>query len=149
MFLIDREEIGPQQFVGMCWQRSIEMVVAVLATLKSGSGLPAALIWTSTPRVKQMLAGCGPGRLVISTSTMSDRLSGTGPVLWLDAAATRDRLIRSSPRNVTDADRRCRLCPEHPAYMIYTSGSTGNPKGVVVSHQNVVPIYLAAHQSLV
>ena len=46
--------------------------------------------------------------------------------------------------DLTDAERRTALRPEHPAYVIYTSGSTGRPKGVLIPHRNVVGLFTAA-----
>ena len=61
----------------------------------------------------------------------------------LDDPALVAELAGLDGADVTDAERRASLMPEHPAYVIYTSGSTGRPKGVAVPH-GAVGNFLAA-----
>ncbi|WP_405655597.1 non-ribosomal peptide synthase/polyketide synthase [Streptomyces sp. RK9] len=127
---------GPERFVALALPRSTDLVVAVLATLKSGAaylpvdpGLPAE-------RVAHLLGDATP--VVLVTSTHADvRADGTDvPVLLLDDPAVRADLDRRPAAGPTT-----RPLPESPAYAIYTSGSTGRPKGVVVPHANVVRLF--------
>ncbi|MEU8894201.1 amino acid adenylation domain-containing protein, partial [Streptomyces sp. NPDC048442] len=126
---------GPESVVAIAVPRSVEMVVAVLAVLKSGAAyLP---IDTEYPadRIAYMLADAAPA-LVITTQDVVPHLpkSGGQPVLPLDAAATAVELAAHSADDLVDGDGFVAPLPDNAAYVIYTSGSTGTPKGVVVRH---------------
>ncbi|MGY2063790.1 AMP-binding protein, partial [Nocardia gipuzkoensis] len=115
--------------------RTEVLPVALLGTLTSGAGyLP---IDTTYPRqrLEFMLNDAAP-ICILTTPELRDSLPDTDiPVMLLSEADsyTDDR--------VTDADRIVPLRPESLAYVIYTSGSTGVPKGVGVSHRNVLELF--------
>ncbi|MGW1893342.1 non-ribosomal peptide synthase/polyketide synthase [Streptomyces sp. NPDC002004] len=130
---------GPERYVALALPRSTELVVAVLAVLKTGAaylpidpGLPAE-------RVAQLLQDAVPVALVTTTATAGSAGDTGVPVLALDdPAVTADLAARPAGG---PAGRSRRPLPESPAYAIYTSGSTGRPKGVVVPHANVVRLF--------
>ncbi|MGW0538412.1 amino acid adenylation domain-containing protein, partial [Streptomyces sp. NPDC003032] len=128
---------GPEKFVALALPRSAEVVVAVLAVLKSGAAyLPVDPDYPAE-RIAFMLADAEPA-LVLRAAGTPDPLPGPD-VPRVDLA---DLLadIAAQPGDVapvTDTDRAAPLRPHHPAYVIYTSGSTGRPKGVVVEHASV------------
>ncbi|MFB9905655.1 amino acid adenylation domain-containing protein [Allokutzneria oryzae] len=107
---------GPETFVAVALPRSVEMVVAVLAVLKSGAGyLPLDPDYPAD-RLRFMVEDARP---VLGLG----RVPGGVPVLELDG----DGPIADGPAaQVTN-----------PAYVIYTSGSTGKPKAVVVTHSGI------------
>ena len=111
---------GPGSLVALTLPRGADLVIAILAVLKSGAGY-----------------------LPIDTAYPADRIA-----FMLDDAAPALELglpLPDSPTvdtDLTDADRLAPLRDEHPAYVIYTSGSTGRPKGVVVEHRSL-KAYLA------
>ncbi|PWR15429.1 non-ribosomal peptide synthetase [Micromonospora sicca] len=127
--------VGPESLVALALPRSPELVVAVLAVLKSGAAyLP---IDTSYPaeRIAWLLDDAAPA-LVLATAATAALVPGEVPVLAV--AADVDAPLTDADRvPVTDADRVAPLRPGHPAYVLYTSGSTGRPKGVVVEHRSV------------
>jgi non-ribosomal peptide synthetase component F len=122
---------GPERLVAIAMPRSAEMIVAVLAVLKTGAGY--APVDPSYPQdwVAYMLADARPVTIVTTTQAARDLPGGT-PRVVLDDPAVIAVLSRQA-----DDDLAGRLRPANPAYVIYTSGSTGRPKGVVVSHRNV------------
>ncbi|HEU0088804.1 MAG TPA: non-ribosomal peptide synthase/polyketide synthase, partial [Pseudonocardiaceae bacterium] len=135
----------PERFVALALPRSADLIVALLAVLKSGaaylpidSGYPAE-------RVAFMLRDARPS-LLLTTSALADRLPAVAGVteLVLDCAQTVEALAGHSGDNVADGDRMSALSEVNPAYVIYTSGSTGRPKGVVVTHENAVDLVLWA-----
>ncbi|MFD1832209.1 amino acid adenylation domain-containing protein [Streptomyces desertarenae] len=135
--------VGPEDFVALAVPRSADLVVAVLAVLKSGAAYLAVDPDYPAERTSYILGDCRPAA-VLSTTAVRAALHGTvgeaaGEVPWLllDSPRTRAAAAGLPAAPVTDADRRSPLLPDHPAYTIYTSGSTGRPKGVVVSHANV------------
>ncbi|MEU6484913.1 amino acid adenylation domain-containing protein [Streptomyces sp. NPDC046887] len=133
---------GPGRFVGLVLPRSADLVVALLAVVKTGAAYvpidpayPADRIAYTVSDVELVLA-------VTDRRSQSLLPDGTARVV-LDDTGTAQRVGARPPTDLTDADRLSPLLPATPAYVIYTSGSTGRPKGVVVSHQNVVRLFSA------
>ncbi|HEX4714677.1 MAG TPA: amino acid adenylation domain-containing protein, partial [Ktedonobacteraceae bacterium] len=115
------EGIGPENIVALSLPRSLEMVIALLAILKSGAAY-----------------------LPIDTDYPADRiqfmLDDARPALLLTHTEIAQRLAQAEPyphSNPTDQQRVRPLHLLHPAYLIYTSGSTGKPKGAVVTHSGI------------
>ncbi|MFH8369395.1 non-ribosomal peptide synthase/polyketide synthase [Streptomyces sp. NPDC018031] len=128
---------GPERFVALALPRSADLVVAVLAVLKTGAAYLPIDPGQPAERFAGLLRDTAPVMLV-TTCEAAGRAAGTAvPVLPLDDAAVRADLARR-PAAAGPARR---PLPEHPAYAIFTSGSTGRPKGVVVPHANVVRLF--------
>ncbi|MDP5209827.1 non-ribosomal peptide synthetase [Microbulbifer sp. 2205BS26-8] len=131
-YLIE-QGVGPDVLVGLCVERSIEMVVALLAILKAGGAYVPLDSATPESRLQFMLADSTP-RLLIS-----DRpISGDIPQIDITEA---ERWSDYPTANPVVADLR----PDHLAYVIYTSGSTGEPKGVMVEHRQVGRLFAATN----
>ncbi len=117
--------------VGICLTPSVEVFASILAILKIGAAyLPLDPSYPSQ-RLQLMINDSG-ARIVISDSQYSSLLNvDKKAVLLLDQAADSIAAfpITKPASNVTKDDL---------AYIIYTSGSTGNPKGVMISHANIV-----------
>ncbi|RDI58942.1 amino acid adenylation domain-containing protein, partial [Nocardia pseudobrasiliensis] len=132
--LIDRGA-GPETLVAVAVPRDEALPIALLGTLTSGAGyLPIDTTYPAQ-RLEFMLNDAAP-TCILTTAEMRDSLPDTDiPIMLLSEADgyTDDR--------VTDADRIAPLRPENLAYVIYTSGSTGVPKGVGVSHRNVLELF--------
>jgi amino acid adenylation domain-containing protein len=131
--------VAPETRVGIALERSLEMVVALLGTLKAGAAyLPLDLDYPQA-RLEQMLADAEPA-IVISLQSHRHRLPDSTSVLALDEdeVETQKLLAQAAVSHPQDRQRSCSLQPLHPAYVIYTSGSTGTPKGAVVSHEGIV-----------
>ena len=145
--LLVAEGIGPEHIVALAVPRSTDLVVALLAILKSG----AAYLPLDPQYPAQRLAFIlGDAKLVrlITTRTLAAALPASMvadlPLLCLDDPVIKDRLAHATSNNVECRERKLPLLPQHPAYVIYTSGSTGRPKGVVVTHAGLAS--LAASQ---
>ncbi|HEU4558105.1 MAG TPA: amino acid adenylation domain-containing protein, partial [Longimicrobium sp.] len=123
--------VGPEARVGICAERGVEMVVAVLGVLKAGGAYVPLDPGYPAERLAYMLADSAPAA-VLAQAHLRDRVeSADVPMLELDAAAP---AWTSLP--ATDP-RRGGLTSDHLAYVIYTSGSTGRPKGVRVPHASL------------
>ncbi|MFE9062442.1 non-ribosomal peptide synthase/polyketide synthase [Streptomyces violaceusniger] len=131
---------GPERFVALALPRTPELVVAVLAVLKSGAAyLPVDPAYPAE-RIAFMLGDIAPDT-VVTTADVADRIpAGAGGRILLDGTEFGRRLAELPAQDIGDAERRCPLDPGHPAYAIHTSGSTGTPKGVVVTHQSVAAL---------
>ncbi|MFD0414993.1 non-ribosomal peptide synthase/polyketide synthase [Streptomyces sp. NPDC127108] len=125
---------GPETVVGLALPRSADLVVGMLAVLRSGAGyLPIDPKYPSH-RLDFVLAEARPTLILTDTGTAGVLPASDVPQLRLDELT----LDGSPSAPVTDAERRAPLGPDHMAYVMYTSGSTGTPKGVVITHANVV-----------
>ncbi|MGY0056176.1 amino acid adenylation domain-containing protein [Streptomyces sp. LZ34] len=136
---------GPERLVGVALPRSVHLVVALLAVMKSGAGYVPVDPELPAERISYMLRDADPLLLVTDTATATTLPTPDGrPGLCVvvDAAETAARIAGQPATDVADADRAGALLAGHPVYAIYTSGSTGRPKGVVISHQSLVN-YLA------
>ncbi|WP_456280959.1 amino acid adenylation domain-containing protein [Cupriavidus sp. JZ107] len=112
---------GPETVVGVVLDRSPDLIVRLLATLKAGAAylpldpeLPAA-------RIEQLLRDAGV-KLVVTSRALSGRIDTSLPTIVMEDIG--------EPQAVRLPD----VDPRQLAYLIYTSGSTGTPKGVAVEH---------------
>ncbi|MGH3806800.1 MAG: amino acid adenylation domain-containing protein, partial [Pseudonocardiaceae bacterium] len=136
---------GPERCVALVLPRSVDMIVAVLAVVKSGAAYVPIDPDYPSERIGFIVDDAAPV-LVVTTREGATRLSpmAGGAALVVDHSTTVTELAGYSDRAVTDTDRICSLVLQHPAYVIYTSGSTGHPKGVVVSHVGLASFFAAA-----
>jgi amino acid adenylation domain-containing protein len=128
--------VGPEEPVAVCVERSVEMMVALLGILKAGGAYVPLDPGSPPERLSFFLQDAG-ARVLLTQERLLDRIAevaGKQPdvrILCLD----RDWpvVVRQSEEPI-----RSGVTSENLAYIIYTSGSTGQPKGVLVSHRNLV-----------
>ena len=133
--------VGPGTLVGICLDRSIEMVVSVLAILKAGGAYVP--LDPSYPQERlRLIMEDSAVRVVVTESSLETRLpSHRAAVVALDRE--RVRIEAESSERGTKV-----VSAQDLGYVIYTSGSTGRPKGVMVEHRNVVNLLAAMDQRL-
>jgi natural product biosynthesis luciferase-like monooxygenase protein len=126
--------------VGICTQRGIGMVVAVMAVLRSGACYVP--LDPSYPRERlQFMAGDAElAALVVDQRSLAAAPTAACPRVDLDADAA---AIEDADVLLDDT-----ATGDHIAYTIYTSGSTGRPKGVMVRHRNVTNFFLGMDRVL-
>lgn len=126
--------VEPGDLVGVCVERSLNMIVSLLGIWKAGAAYVPLDPSYPADRIAFMVADAELA-CVISHSTFTHLLDASeSPLLLLDEEA--DAL---SARSTAPPNREA--SPDHTAYVIYTSGSTGKPKGVVVTHRNLANFF--------
>ncbi|MEV0919321.1 amino acid adenylation domain-containing protein [Streptomyces sp. NPDC049967] len=136
---------GPEKVVALALPRSIEMVAALFAVLRTGAAYLPLDLDHPADRLRLMARDSGPLCLVSTTAvapSLRDADGSVAPELLLDDAAVAAELAALPGEEITDAERPAfaRGVPgrlDHPAYVIYTSGSTGRPKGVVTPYRGL------------
>ncbi|WP_329268215.1 non-ribosomal peptide synthase/polyketide synthase [Streptomyces sp. NBC_01451] len=127
---------APERVVALGLPRSLDMVVALFAVLRTGAAyLPLELDYPDD-RLAAMLDDARP-TMLLSTAAVSARLVGETPRVLLDDPAITAELDAYAGDSVSLA-----FSLEHPAYVIYTSGSTGRPKGVVTPYRGLTNMQL-------
>ena len=128
---------GPEQIVGLTLHRSADLVISLLAIIKSGAAyLPVDPDYPQE-RVQFMYEDARPG-VVITERAIAWLVPGDVRRVVVDDDALAATLAGQDASDVTDADRIAPLRTSHPVYVVYTSGSTGRPKGVVGLHAGYV-----------
>ncbi|MFJ4184891.1 amino acid adenylation domain-containing protein [Kitasatospora sp. NPDC089509] len=125
---------GPERTVALVMERSLGLVVSLLAVLKTGAAYLPVDPEYPADRIGHMLSDAAPAMVLTTGASGAAVPAGTAGVLRYEDLD----LSAHSAAPVTDADRPAPLLPAHPAYVIYTSGSTGKPKGVAVPHLGIV-----------
>jgi amino acid adenylation domain-containing protein len=114
---------GPNQLVGLCVDRSISLIVGLLAIVKTGAAYLPLDPMLPVERLRYMLEDSGV-QIVVSEKSIREELPAfPGATILLEDAG-----LHANPRGNLSISVR----PEDLAYLIYTSGSTGKPKGVQV-----------------
>ncbi|WP_420709127.1 amino acid adenylation domain-containing protein, partial [Streptomyces sp. AS58] len=128
---------GPESLVAVHLERSADLVVALLAVLKTGAAYLPVDPDHPADRITRLLADAGPV-LLLTAEALHPADRRQVPCLVLDDPQVTTRLSRLSAADVEDGDRTRDLLVDHPAYVIYTSGSTGRPKGVTITHRGLI-----------
>ncbi|MFQ5629958.1 MAG: condensation domain-containing protein, partial [bacterium] len=130
--------IGPEKPVGICMERSLEMIVGMLAVLKAGGAyLPLDPIYPQD-RLAFMLSDAR-APVLLTEERLKKRLGRAAPnVLCLDSEWKLVPILREKVASKAAAGSRNNVLVDNLAYVIYTSGSTGKPKGVAVSHRGLL-----------
>ncbi|HYP25634.1 MAG TPA: amino acid adenylation domain-containing protein [Blastocatellia bacterium] len=126
-----RAGVGPDSLVGICAERSLEMIVGLLGILKAGGAYVPLDPRNPLERMSAILEET-QAPLVLTQERLLDRLpASAGQIFCLDSewGAVASESEEPPASGVT---------PDNLAYVMYTSGSTGRPKGVAVTHRNVV-----------
>ncbi|MEV6118891.1 AMP-binding protein, partial [Streptomyces sp. NPDC052109] len=127
--------VGAGSVVGVCLERGVELLVAVLGVLKAGGAYMTIDPEYPAQRVAYMLDDAEPAVVLASVATQT-LVPGAVLVEDLDLAA-----LDGGPLDVV-------VRTQDAAYVIYTSGSTGRPKGVLVSHAGVASLVAGQRRRL-
>ncbi|WP_161965686.1 non-ribosomal peptide synthetase [Steroidobacter cummioxidans] len=127
--------VGRNHVVGICVDRSLEMLVGLLGIMKSGAGYMPLDPSYPMERLQYMLQDAAPP-VVLTQDHLQETLSGlwSGPAISL--TRMRSELAAYSDENLSSTE--LELTPRDPVYVIYTSGSTGLPKGTAMPHRAMV-----------
>ncbi len=133
--------VKPDQLVGLCMDRSLDMIVGLLGILKAGAAYVPLDPSYPAERLAYILADSG-----VSVVLSLKRLSAAIPsqdriIIFLDQEWP--NLAQESAENPEN-----HTLPENLAYMIYTSGSTGQPKGVMLHHRSAVNLWSGLRQTI-
>ena len=123
--------VGPDTLVGVCMERSLNMIVALLGVLKAGAAYVPLDPSYPKSRLEFMLADSG--LRVLLTEEQLKELWANDSVELVCIDRDWDKIQLEEAGNTVSG-----ATPENLAYVIYTSGSTGRPKGVQISHRAVV-----------
>ena len=123
--------VGPEVQVGICLERSIDLVVGMLGVLKAGAAYVPLDPDYPAERVTYMLSDAGTPILLTSRKVHSIAPEAAVERIYLDADW--EHIDSESTTNLESL-----AGPDNLAYVIYTSGSTGRPKGVGITHRSVV-----------
>lgn len=126
--------VGPDRLVGICVERSLEMVIGLLGILKAGGAYVPLDPTYPLERLAYMLEDASPQVLLVQERLREKVPKGAAEVISLDRDWS--EIAREDASNL--GSRMLGQHSRHLVYVIYTSGSTGKPKGAMNEHQAVI-----------
>eukprot|EP00903_Cladosiphon_okamuranus_P001879 g1877.t1 len=128
--LLREKGVGPDRFVGLFMDRSLEMVIGLWATIKAGGAYVPLNTEDPSGRLTEIIEDCNPVA-VLTQAHLADKVeTDVAEVIVLPEGG--DTALEYAADNPG-----LEIGPNDLAYMIYTSGSTGKPKGVIVEHEAI------------
>ncbi|MDX2021254.1 MAG: LLM class flavin-dependent oxidoreductase [Deltaproteobacteria bacterium] len=127
--------VGPDQLVAIYIERSLEMVVGLLAILKAGGAYVPLDPAYPQERLAMMLEDSG-ARWLLTQSHLAAQLPHHKAAVVLVGGLANETVATTRAAPQVDVQ------PHHLAYVIFTSGSTGRPKGVMIEHRNVANFFV-------
>jgi amino acid adenylation domain-containing protein len=132
--------VARESIVGICIDRSLDMAIAIVATLKAGAAYLPLDPEYPQERLAFMMNDAQPA-LVLTKAAVNFGLPSTASTLLLDRDAP--AIARNSEDNLSSVPDK-----DDDAYVIYTSGSTGNPKGALITHGGLANYVQALNHEL-
>ncbi len=123
--------VGTEVLVGICVERSIEMIVGLLGVLKAGGAYVPLDIKYPQERLAFMLSDAQVPVLLTHSRLLTQLTKHSAQVICLDTDW--DAIGKQSSENLQTI-----VLPKYKAYVLYTSGSTGRPKAVIIEHRSTV-----------
>lgn len=121
----------PETIIALLLDRSIDMIVAMLGVLKSGAAYLPLDKEAAVERNRFLMADSAAGLLITSSDLAETLETDTDKVLLIDKLS-KELLPTANPIVAREQHHLC--------YVIYTSGTTGRPKGVMISHGNLISL---------
>ena len=126
---LSKSGVGPEQRVAIYMERSLELLVAIIGTLKSGGAYVPLDPSYPQERLQYLLTDAQPQVILMQKGKTNHLLQSTAQVIEVELQEC----------NAADDYNTCSdVQSDNLAYIIYTSGSTGRPKGVMIPHRGVV-----------
>ncbi|XWK88449.1 MAG: amino acid adenylation domain-containing protein [Phormidium sp.] len=135
-FLIHTYHLKPDNLISICVERSLEMVIGILAILKAGCAYVPIDPNYPQERIQLILEDSGTS-VLLTQSYIQDKLplKNSCRIISLDSETFDSQSTENPPPQSK---------PDNLAYLIYTSGSTGRPKGVMIEHRGLTNFVLAS-----
>lgn len=129
--LLQKRGVAPEVMVGICVERSVDMLVGILAILKAGGAYVPLDPNYPTDRLQHMINETNSPVLITQQKLLGNLPPTDAAIITLDS---------DWPTIAREPDSTCQsgVKGENLAYVIFTSGSTGKPKGVLISHSNLL-----------
>jgi amino acid adenylation domain-containing protein len=132
---LEKAGIMPEIMVGICMERSLDMIISILGILKAGGAYVPFDPGIPEDRLNFIIDDTDIP-ILITKEKLVQGLKPRDLKLRINLDTHWNRISRESKENPVSA-----VSPENIAYVIYTSGSTGRPKGVLITHSNVVRLF--------
>lgn len=133
--------VKPEVLVGLCIERSVEMMVGLLGILKAGGAYVPLVPTYPKARLTFMLSDSQAPVLLTQKKWLAQFSEQAAQILCLDADW--EKISLESEENLISS-----VTLDNLAYLIYTSGTTGIPKGVAIEHRSVCNLAGALHQAI-
>lgn len=132
-------DVHKEDLIGVCLDRSADMVICLLAVLKSGAAYVPLDPEYPDVRIEQMIRESRMNFVLTNRDALDRKKIFAGHIVCIDNTVTADQISIQSEKNIDSTFRN--VLPSDLAYVIFTSGSTGTPKGVMVEHRGLINLY--------